>query len=246
MKLVLNILLLPFRILLGLLRLLWVSPLFWLAMRSRPFWRWCLRTATALKIKNVAGLPTCLCIEFERQSAWQEVVVLVDELKFPQQRMRMASAFAMLYLRLQRWEEAREAVRHWNCLPEHWVQQHPQEAAEALKLHRSLSLWYPFGVPNLAPVNVIQPNSIQAITVWKRAFVLDQGMMDNWRDSRLVGEIVEWIVKHIANEGAQIPVLREPVRSFNSVNGVRILAVQFGIGPSTIRQMWLRATKLEP
>lgn len=100
---VLNILLMPVRIVLGLSRFLLMAPIFWLGGCYRPFWRWFLRTLAALKIKPkwMWGAPL-LWLEFERAGAWQEVIHLLDELDLPSDKAKMANAFSALYFREER------------------------------------------------------------------------------------------------------------------------------------------------
>ncbi len=76
-------------------------------------------------------------------------------------------------------------------------------------------------------------------------------MMFEWRDSRLMTELLKWIVAHVESGEIQWPLAGTPSKcplmplGFESVNEPRLLVARFDIPRNTFNQMWRRATKLD-
>ena len=254
-----KVLLALFKSALGLPQVLLVAMILWLGNRYRPFWRWFLRTLVRLKIRIPTEIGTpLLWLAFERGDAWQEVVSLVDALHTPKGEMEMASAFSLLYLREKRLAESLEAARYWARIPEEWIQEHPDEADKTLRWYRSQAMWYPHGLPHLVPANV---EPMQLLNAVKN---LDSEIKDNptlsktrmemlgeWRDSRLMNEVLNWIIPRAESGKIEWPPAKKTSifsllpGGFDSVNDFRILVVRFHIPRNTFNSMWRRATKLD-
>jgi len=256
---VVDLLLALFKSALALPQSLLMAVILWLGSRYRPFWRWFLKMVVKLKIKP-KGMPAIplLLLAFDRVDVWQDVVLIVDELHTPIERMEMASAFSTLYLREKRLAESLEAARYWARIPEEWVQNHPDEADKTLKWYRSQAMWYPYGFPHLVPANVERMQLINATKRLKAEFKNNPTlskerieMMSQWRDSRLMNEVLNWIIPRAESGKIEWPptekisVFSLMPLGFESVNDFRILVVRFHIPRSTFNSMWRRATKLD-
>jgi len=256
---VVNLLLAFFRHVFGTILFLLMLPILWLSYRYRPFYRWLLETLIRLKIKpkwmRVAPL---LWLAFERADVWQEVVLVVDELHTPKEKMDMASAFSTLYLREKRLPESLEAAKYWARIPEEWIQEHPDEADKTLKWYRAQTIWYPYGLPHLVPANVKRLSLLNVSKNLKAEIKKDSNrpvvridMMSQWRDSRLMNEVLNWIIAREESGKIEWPPAEKTSMlsllplGFESVNAPRLLVVRFHIPRNTFVSMWRRATKLD-
>lgn len=253
-----NLLLALFGHVFGTILFLLMLPVLWLSYRYRPFYRWLLETLIRLKIKPkwMRVIPL-LCLAFDRADVWQEAVLLVDELDTPKEKMEMASAFSTLYLREKRLAESLEAAKYWARIPEKWIQEHPDEADRSLKWYRAQTIWYPYGLPHLVPANIKRLSLLNVRKNFKAEIKNNPTlskerieMMSQWRDSRLMNEVLNWIITREESGRIEWPPAEKTSMlsllplGFESVNAPRLLVARFHIPRNTFVSMWRRATEL--
>ncbi|RYX80555.1 hypothetical protein EON83_28075 [bacterium] len=222
----------------------------------RHLWKSYLQFATKLRIKRVMGTATALWLALEQKDGWHKTSSWIEKIKSDKTRMEVAGGFATFYLWNGKLTDAREATDYWLQLATEWIQAHPTEAMQAARIHQHSAFWYPYGFPNLVSAEVQERNTPISFTkgetklAWQ-ALQLDQGIVVEWRDARLVSELVDWMMgKSLLGE----PIWKHPPRkeetapitmSYDSVHFPRFFVAAAGIPHSDFKRMWRKASNLE-
>jgi len=182
-------------------------PLLVLGLICRPLWRQLTRNQ-ATKVEKNQGYPEqaqgALYIRnillYEQRSAWIEVLPWIGRIESPKRRMGLAHAFALLYLHNRRLEEAIEAATYWVSVAEQWVREHPEDAREALSLHKRLRSWYLRPEQSEGKACVWGEEAYNALV---RLNTL-RGMFKDYRDARVALAMLRWVKKK--GDGKTVPV----------------------------------------
>lgn len=168
--------------------------------------------------------------------------------------MELASSFAMFYLWNGRLEESQHATSYWKREAENWAREHPDDARRALDFYQSQFFWYPQGFDELLPPSVRKPDLIsvqEIVDVLQVPAPPQHEMMLQWRDSRLMSEILAWIShQHLQNEIEwplrATPKERRPLLpwKFDSVGVPRLLVQRTKMPVETFKRLWHEATTL--
>jgi hypothetical protein len=135
-----------------------------------------------------------LLLAFYQQSAWIEVMPLLDRSPKMKDKTFYANVFACLYWRNERFDETISALKYWNSTALDWMREHPEEAKQARRMLQRIHSW------RLRP---FQENEYGKLVTQEKYFKtrkkltdLTSGFVEEWRRSCVALELLKWSAKY--------------------------------------------------